>query len=196
MRLGAPAARTNYGDFTSEVARSFPEGPMPCRFVLCLPILMVCTSAAWAQTSPPQRIPAGRRPPAAKAPPPAPAKAAKPARPPGSTPITLKIAQAETARLQETITRLEQRLAAREAEGKSNSGAPGEAGDDAVPAAEKAAAEPKAETDAKKEKPTLASVERENASLRRKVDRLLVLLAEAEGRVPERPATSRPTTRR
>ena len=43
---------------------------------------------------------------------------------PGSTPITLKTAQAETARLREAITRLEQRLATREAEGKSGSSAP------------------------------------------------------------------------
>jgi len=157
-------------------------------FPLCLPILLACACAAWAQTPPPRRTPPARQPPATKVPAPAQAKAITPARPAGSKPITLKTAQAETVRLSETITRLEKQLAARAAEGKGGSGALNEAGAAAEPAADNAAADTKADKDAKKEKATLASVERENASLRRKADRLLVLLAEAEGRVPERPA--------
>src|SRR3712207_1922073 len=140
MPLGAPAARANNDHFTSEVARSILEGLMPRRFVWCLPILMACTCVAWAETNPPRRTPPTRQPPTTKLPTPAQEKPAKPARPPGSTPITLKTAQAETARLQETITRLEQRLATREAEGKSGSGARSEAGAAAAPAADKAAA--------------------------------------------------------
>jgi hypothetical protein len=118
-------------------------------------------------------------------------------RPPGSKPISLQTAQKETARLKEAIAKFEQRLAAaqdKKQEGKD--GADAKDAEGAAPAADVEGAAKKAaaavekasdEKPAPAKRPTLATVERENRTLHRQLDALLIKVAKAEGVYPAQP---------
>jgi hypothetical protein len=149
------------------------------------------------QTSPPVNPPARATAPQAR---PkagdADAKEAATLRPPGSKPVSVQTAQKETARLKESIAKLEERLAAAQdkkeggkdvAEAKAAEGAVAAA--DAEGPAEKVAAKakPAGEAPAPFRKATLPAVERENRTLRRQLDALLIKVAKAEGVYPAQP---------
>ena len=140
----------------------------------CLAVMMLTPCAVLAQRTPARKAP----PPAAR-----PAKPEAPKLPPGSKPPTLDTAQKETQRLREAIEKVEQRIAAKEAEkAKVDAGT-------AKPAAAREKAAPPA---ASSEKRTPAGVEMENKMLRKKLDKLLVRAAELEGTIPARPPGSPP----
>ena len=140
----------------------------------CLAGMMLAPSVTPAQRAPARKAP----PPAAR-----PTKPEAPKLPAGSKPPTLETAQKETQRLREAIEKMEQRIAAKEAE-QTKEGAT-----QAKPAASKEKAAPPAGT---AEKRTPAGVEMENKLLRKKLDKLLVRAAELEGTIPARPAGSPP----
>ena len=115
-------------------------------------------------------------------------------RPPGSKAVSLKTAQAETARLKEAIETWEQKIAELQAQ-KKDGGKAADAGDEqsakAEDEAKPAAAKTDKPTDAKPSpagRATLDSVERENRTLRRKLDNLLLKVGELDGQMPAKVA--------
>lgn len=152
----------------------------------CIALLLVVAAVASAQTNT-RRAPRNDRAatPPARSNRPDPADAAPdsgPPRPEGFKPISLATARKETERLRATIKRLEERVAS----GKSAA----EAG--AEPTAEKETSEGKRNPDAAAAAPaakkptTLAAAERENKTLRRQVDKLLIEVAKLDGTIPAR----------
>jgi hypothetical protein len=179
----------------------------------CIAVTLVSSSAASAQRAPARRpVPPPARPaPARPAPTPAPPRAnpadrsnndrpdSGPPRPEGFKPITLETARKETARLRATIEKLGERIKARKAEKAAAAGGTGAAAADDGQAAKSEPAAQKASADTAKEatpsksaveekKPTLATVERENKTLRRQVDKLLLEVAALEETIPARGA--------
>ena len=146
----------------------------------CLSVILTLPCMAQLQRAPARKPP----PPAVKpAKPPTPARPDAPKLPPGSKAPTIETAQKETQRLRSAIERLEQRIAAKEAD---------KSGDGATPATSAAAKEKAAPPEASSGKRTLAGVEMENKLLRKKLDKLLVRAAELEGTIPARPAGAPP----
>ena len=167
-------------------------------FCCCVVVGFVSSAALFGQRTTQRRT----APPPVNAPvrAPAPEAKAKPSdaatatlRPPGSKPISLQTAQKEAARLKEAIEKLEQRLATAQAK---KDGADAKAAEEAAPAsdAEAPAKKPVARTaksadnePAPAREATLATVERENRTLRRQLDALLIKVAKAEGVFPAQP---------
>ena len=161
------------------------------KVVLCAALVVSFTSLPASAQRTTQRRPAPAAPPPRGTTPQAKAAAAADAtalRPPGSKPITLKTAQQETARLKEAIEMLEQQIAdlqAKKQDGEKTADAQDEPAADTAQA--KAAKSDKA-AEAKPASPTgkatLASVERENRTLRRQLDKLLLRVGELDGQMP------------
>jgi hypothetical protein len=183
--------------------------------VLCIAATVLAAStAAIAQRAPTRGTPPAPYRPAPRQPAPAPARQpvaptkppqrpekpnaagdSGPARPAGFKPITLKTAQLETERLRAAILSVEKQIQTHEAGAASGTTADGAAAAAKPEEAEKASATEKTATDdpsATKEKatekPTLATVERENRALRRQLDKLLVRLVSIDGTLEKRAA--------